>query len=70
MINGFWMTVPVAVASSDGRVVGAFFTYHGGDLMDEGTPQVPEPVFTTDEGLVQPNVTHWSYLPKHPKDLI
>ncbi len=74
-INGFWSTTPVAVALEDGRVTGAFFSYNGGDAMDVDDndnplpePRKPEPSFETDEGLAYVKVTHWQYLPKHPKD--
>ncbi|MFA6132380.1 MAG: hypothetical protein WC869_00035 [Phycisphaerae bacterium] len=65
-INGFWTSVPVIVALEDGRVCGAFFSFVGGDAMDEGTPQEPVPTFETDEGLAYTKPTHWKPVGLHP----
>jgi len=72
-VNGYWCTSPVIVALADGRVVGAFFSYHGGDAMDvdDDFKPLPEhrkpvPSFHTDEGLEYEDVLFWAAVPKHP----
>lgn len=67
--NGYWDSISVTIAQSNGRVVGAFFTYEEGFVLHEGKAPAPVPSFQTDEGLGYKHVTHWQYLPKHPKDL-
>lgn len=70
--NGYWCSVPVIIATADGRVCGAFFTYEGGDRMDVDDwgnpiePTKPRPVFRTDEGLPYSDVLFWSKVPNHP----
>lgn len=65
--NGYWCSVPVIVALGTGRVCGAFFTYDGGDAMDDPMePRKPEPRFRTDEGVLYPDVLFWAAVPKHP----
>jgi hypothetical protein len=70
-IHGYWDSIPVIVALSfsSRRVVGCFFSYRGGDAMDdEGNPQTPVPDFHTDEGLGYPDVICWMPMPKYPVD--
>lgn len=64
--SGYWDSIPVIIAYGDGKVVGCFFSYRGGDLMDD-EPRTPVPDFHTDEGLGYHDVTDWMPVPKHPR---
>ena len=66
-VNGFWESIPVIVAKiTKPRVVGAYFTYHGGDDVYPNDPKTPQ--FAADGGLPM-NIVFWKPMPAGPEEL-